>query len=67
MAITLNVHGMTCGGCSASVEKALKALDDQAGVSVDLSTGRVDMTSDKVDASQARTAIEAAGFDVDPE
>ncbi len=32
----LTVDGMTCGGCVASVERALRAVDGIAGVAVDL-------------------------------
>ena len=32
----LKVDGMTCGGCAASVKRALQALDAKANVDVDL-------------------------------
>lgn len=61
--ITFKVDGMSCEGCVRSVEKAVAGVDPQAGVTVDLATGAVSLTSDK-DASEFATAIEDAGYDV---
>ncbi len=59
----LKVDGMTCGGCAASVKRALQALDAKADVNVDLpsKTVKVD-TSAQLDAVKA--AVEDAGYDV---
>lgn len=59
----LKVDGMTCGGCAASVKRALQALDARAKVDVDLpsKTVKVD-TSAQLDA--VKTAVEEAGYDV---
>ncbi len=59
----LKVDGMTCGGCAASVKRALQALDARANVDVDLpsKTVKVD-TSAQLDA--VKTAVEEAGYDV---
>ncbi|MCC3274397.1 MULTISPECIES: heavy-metal-associated domain-containing protein [unclassified Arthrobacter] len=38
---TLNISGMTCGHCVASVTEELKALDGVSEVSVDLNAGGV--------------------------
>lgn len=61
--ITLTVEGMTCMGCVASVEKALKKLDPAARVEIDLASGRVEVDG-AVDLDAAKDAIEASGFDV---
>lgn len=61
--ITLTVEGMTCMGCVASVEKALKKLDPAARVEIDLASGRVEVDG-AVDLGAAKDAIEASGFDV---
>ncbi|WAP50875.1 heavy-metal-associated domain-containing protein [Arthrobacter sp. ATA002] len=41
METTLNISGMTCGHCVASVTEELEALDGVDGVSVDLNAGGV--------------------------
>ncbi len=60
--ITLQVEGMTCGGCAASVEKVIKKADPAAQVSVELATGRVTAET-SAPAEQLAKAITAAGFD----
>jgi copper chaperone len=61
--ITLNVEGMTCMGCVASVESALKKADPSAEVRVDLPTGKVDVEG-VLSFEAAKDVIEATGFDV---
>ncbi len=59
----LKVDGMTCGGCAASVKRALQALDADANVDVDLPSKTVKVqTSVQLDAVKA--AVEDAGYDV---
>lgn len=62
MSTTYRVDGMKCGGCSASVTKALQALNPQASVTVDLEAKTVTVGGlDDIEA--IRGAIEDAGFD----
>ena len=61
--IELNVKGMMCGGCVSSVEKAIKRVDADASVNVDLAAGKVSVES-KADAKTLGDAITAAGFEV---
>ncbi len=59
----LKVDGMTCGGCAASVKRALQALDANAEVNVDLPTKTVKVaTAAQLDAVKA--VVEDAGYDV---
>ncbi len=59
----LKVEGMTCGGCAASVKRALQALDANADVNVDLPAKTVKVeTAARLDA--VKSAIEDAGYDV---
>ena len=51
----LHVEEMSCGHCVASVTRAVKALDAQAGVEVDLAGKLV-----TVDSSAALDAVAAA-------
>lgn len=59
----LKVDGMTCGGCAASVKRALQALDANANVDVDLPAKIVKVeTAAQLDA--VKSAVEDAGYDV---
>ena len=62
----LNVKGMTCGGCTSAVTKALKATQGVKDVVVDLSQGEVTVQLDQAGASLAdlRVAVSRAGFEV---
>jgi copper chaperone len=61
--LTLTVDGMRCGHCVQSVTKAVEALPNVGGVTVDLPTGIVTVEGE-ADAAAVRAAIETAGFDV---
>ena len=64
--IKLKVQGMTCGGCVASVERVLKALDGVGNVDVSLERGEAAVEYDgaRVTAEDLTAAIEDAGYDV---
>ena len=64
--ITLKIIGMHCGGCSSSVEKALKGLPGVSSVAVDLSGGKavVDYDPDKTNDKEMAKAVKTAGFSV---
>ncbi len=51
----LNVQGMTCGHCERAVTEAVKNLDPQATVKIDLATGVVE-----IDSAQPRDALSKA-------
>ena len=51
----LNVQGMTCGHCERAVTEAVKAVDPQAIVKIDLATGVVE-----IDSAQTREALSKA-------
>ena len=63
----LNVTGMTCGGCTGSVTKALKAVAGVDDVSVSLSTGEATVQYDEklTSPDQLKSAVKGAGFGVD--
>ena len=63
---TLNVKGMTCQGCVASVTRVLKALPGVRDVEVTLDPGRATVSYDASRASvpALKAAIEDAGYDV---
>ncbi len=55
------VGGMTCGGCAASVERAIHEAAPGATARVDLGTATVAVSG--ADAAVVRSAIETAGFE----
>jgi copper chaperone len=64
--ITMNVKGMTCGGCVASVTRVLKAVPGVSDVAVSLTPGTAKVTYDpaRTAVPALRTAVEDAGYDV---
>ncbi len=64
--ITLDVTGMTCMGCVASVKRVLTALSGVSQVDVVLETGKVTVSYDagQVQTAQFKQAIQDAGFQV---
>ena len=60
------IHGMTCGGCVASVTKAMQQVAGVQQVKVSLSPGKAEVTFDDSVADEAalRAAVQGAGFDV---
>lgn len=64
--IVLPVHGMTCGGCVASVERALLRVSGVESVDVSLAgaSARVRYQPEQVVRADLVQAVEAAGFAV---
>ena len=62
----MNVKGMTCGGCSAAITRALKAAPGVQDVAVDLPRATVTVRYDETAATQAslRQAVRQAGYEV---
>ncbi|GAB6051978.1 heavy-metal-associated domain-containing protein [Magnetospira thiophila] len=56
------VDGMTCGGCAASVERAIKELAPNSTVSVDLAAKEITVGGVDDDAV-IQQAVENAGFE----
>jgi copper chaperone len=60
---TYTVTGMTCGHCVSSVSAEVGAISAVTDVDVDLTTGRVTVTSEQpVSADKVREAVEEAGY-----
>ena len=57
----LNVQNMTCGHCVGAVTRAVKSVDPEASVQVDLESGRVRVDSE-AKAGELIQAIGAAGY-----
>jgi copper chaperone len=60
--ITFEVQDMSCGHCVSTITKAVKALDAQAQVQIDLPSHRVQIEPATADAAALREAIAEAGF-----
>ena len=63
--ITLNIDGMTCGGCVKSVTKVLNDLDGvrSATVSLENKNAQVEFDEGKIQIAQLVEAVEDAGYD----
>ncbi len=62
MEATYKVDGMTCGGCAASVTRAVGAAAPGTTVQVDLDAKSVKVAGDH-DPKRVEQAVEDAGFD----
>lgn len=64
--ITLNVEGMSCGGCEKSIRNALleRAGVSDAKASHEAGTVTIDFDDSTIDQPELAAAVEDAGFDV---
>jgi copper chaperone len=60
-----SVPDMTCGHCAQAIEKAVKGLDPQAEVAVDLTRKEVTVQSTAKE-SQLGDTIRSAGYEPSP-
>ncbi|OOG53393.1 heavy-metal-associated domain-containing protein [Polaromonas sp. C04] len=60
---TFTVTGMTCGHCEKAVTRAIRQLDPQAEVKIDLPSGKVEVQSQQPRDALAR-AIAAEGYGI---
>lgn len=58
----LNITNMSCGHCSAAIEKAIASVDPAAEVKVDIPSRTVDVDT-RLDAKTLVGAIRAEGYD----
>ena len=65
--VTLNITGMTCGGCVNSVRKVITALDGVSAVDVSLERAQATVSFDPAQSKSAdiKNAIRDAGFETD--
>jgi copper chaperone CopZ len=64
---TMNVTGMTCGGCVGTVTQALTALPGVGHVDVSLpGKASVDFDESLISREHLQSAVKAAGFGVAP-
>ena len=63
----IQVTGMTCGGCTSNVTRALKAIPGVGDVNVSLTTGEATVQYDerRTSPDQLKSAVKSAGYGVD--
>ena len=63
----LKITGMTCGGCTSNVTRALKAITGVGDVKVSLSAGEATVQYDErlTSPDQLKSAVKGAGYGVD--
>lgn len=59
----MQVEGMTCGGCAASVKRAVQSVDGAAEVNVDLNSKTVRVNT-VADIDTIKSAVMSAGYPV---
>ena len=60
---TIDVKGMSCGHCKASVEKAMAAVPGVKDVRVDLEGAKATFEDNGVDIDALKAAIDKVGFE----
>lgn len=62
----LKVTGMTCGGCTSNVTRALKAVSGVSDVQVSLSAGEASVQYDErlTSPDRLKSAVKSAGYGV---
>ncbi|ACL55743.1 heavy-metal-associated domain-containing protein [Methylobacterium nodulans] len=60
--LLMQVEGMTCAGCVEAVTRAIRRLDPEAAVAVDLGQGRVSVTTD-AQAIDVAQVLQRAGYE----
>lgn len=59
------VKGMSCNHCRANVEKVIRMVEGVQSVTVDLHSGRADITGRNVDEKAVQSAVESIGFSIE--
>ena len=60
--IAFEVKDMTCGHCVGTITKAVRAVDKQASVSIDLANHRVEIEPGETNGQELSDAIKEAGY-----
>ena len=63
----IKISGMTCGGCTSKVTRALKAISGVGDVDVSLSAGEAKVTYDErlTSPDRLKVVVKGAGYGVD--
>src|SRR5690625_3852967 len=61
--LTININGMNCASCVGRIERALAQTPGVAEASVNLATGKAQVSTDAATPQQVIAAIKSAGYD----
>lgn len=61
---TIDVKGMTCGGCETTIEEAVGRVDGVDDVNADHGTSTVTVSGTTPDRDGVNAAIERVGYDL---
>jgi copper chaperone CopZ len=61
---TIQVGGMTCNHCKENVENSIKSVQGVENVTVDLTTGQVDIKGKSFDLEKIRSGITSIGYKI---
>ena len=61
---TINVSGMTCNHCKQSVTNAIMGCDNVSDVKIDLDSGNVFISGEKIKLDEIYSAVEKSGFKI---
>jgi copper chaperone CopZ len=61
---TIQVGGMTCNHCKANVENSIKSVEGVEDVTVDLTTGQVDIKGNLLDMDKIKAGIKSIGYKI---
>lgn len=64
MALAMKVPSMACQDCATTITEAIKTVDDQAHVNIDLATKQVRVES-QASESSIKQAITATGYAIE--
>ena len=60
--VPFQVNDMTCGHCVSSIKKAVRSVDQDAQIRIDLASHRVQIEPTQAGANQLAQAIKEAGY-----
>lgn len=60
--VSFQVNDMTCGHCVSTITKAVRAVDKNATVNIDLASHRVEIEPTEADPQELSDAIQEAGY-----
>ena len=60
--VTFQVNDMTCGHCVNSITEAVRSLDPDAKVKIDLARHQVEIESNQTEAGKLAKVIKEAGY-----
>ena len=61
---TFTVEGMTCAHCVLSVREEVSDVPGVSAVDVDLASGRMTVSGERIDEDGVRAAVVEAGYEV---